>query len=88
MAKNKGVLGNIAAAVVGVAVGATAMILSDKKNRKAIMKKVDEVVKEGEEKLEEGVKMVEGAMGKKSKKSTSKPKTATRKTSRKSKTGK
>lgn len=65
MAKNKGVLGNIAAAVVGAAVGATAMMLSDKKNRKVIMKKVDEVVKEGEEKLEEGMKMVEGAMGKK-----------------------
>ncbi len=78
MAKNKGVLGNITAAVIGAAVGATAMILSDKKNRKVIMKKVDEVVKEGEEKLEEGVKMMEGAMGKKPARKQKKAKKSTK----------
>jgi len=68
MAKKGRTLGNIAAAVVGAAVGATAVILSDKKNRQAIGKRVGEVVKESEEKLEEGIKMVEGAIGKKAKK--------------------
>lgn len=80
MAKNKGILSSVTAAIVGAAVGASAVVLSDKKKRQAIVKKADELVREGEEKLEEGMKMVEGAMGKKAKKRT--------KAKRKTKTGK
>ena len=74
MAKKGGILNSIVAAVVGVAAGATAVILSDKKNRQAIQKKVGDVVEEGGERLEEVGKMVEGVIGKRSRKSVSKRK--------------
>jgi len=76
MAKKGGILNSIVAAVVGVAAGATAVILSDKKNRQAIQKKVGDVVEEGGERLEEVGKMVEGVIGKRSRKSVSKRKVA------------
>lgn len=85
MAKKGGILGSIVAGVVGAAAGAAAVVLSDKKNRQAIGKKVGDVVEEGGEKLEEVGKMVEGVIGKAGKKGVSKPKAA-KKTSKRRKT--
>lgn len=76
MAKKGRSLGSIAAAVVGAAVGATAVMLSDKKNRQALKKRVEDVMEEGGEKLEEVGKMVEGVVGVRGKKSVSKHKIA------------
>lgn len=76
MAKKGRTLGSIAAAFVGAAVGATAVVLSDKKNRQAFKKKVEDVVEEGGEKLEEVSKMVEDVVGGRGKKGAFKPKAA------------
>lgn len=44
---NKGLLGAIGAALVGVAAGAAAMFLSDKENRAKVSKTVNSAVKKG-----------------------------------------
>lgn len=49
--KTNPIVAGIAGAVVGVAAGATAAFLSDKKNRKMIGKKVDQLVDEGKDKI-------------------------------------
>jgi hypothetical protein len=44
---NKGILGAVGAAVVGVAAGAAAMFLSEKKNRMAVKRTVNSTVRKG-----------------------------------------
>lgn len=59
MAKGKKSLASVGAVVAGVAVGAAATFLSNKKNRDLVKKKVDEVAREGEKRVEEAKEMIE-----------------------------
>lgn len=47
MKVNKGLLGAVGAAVLGVAAGATAIFMSKKENREAVKRTVDKTVKRG-----------------------------------------
>ena len=55
---NKGLLGAIGAAVLGVAAGAAAMFLSEKENRQTASKMVNKTVKKGKTEIVKAEKKI------------------------------
>lgn len=59
MEKSKAAVSGLGAAVVGAAVGVTAAVLADKRNRKFIKKTVSDVMDEGEKRISQARKYIE-----------------------------
>lgn len=79
MAKGGKGVSKIGVAIVGAALGAAAVVLSDKKNRKVIKKTVSEAVDEGEKRIDQARKYIDKVGAKASSKKAVKSKVVKRK---------
>lgn len=79
MATGKKGVSGIGVAILSAALGAAAVVLSDKKNRKVIGKTVSDAVDEGEKKLDQALEYIDKVGAKASSRNVAKSKAGKRK---------